>query len=313
MPFDTELIDTPFRMQPGLRRVADGETQLTPNRPDAPALNAKLAVLQAHAGQALGSAAGFDAAPALNALAAQASSEHPSAFEGDGVEWATTPLLGWSVSGGRPRGDGPAVIGACLDALPMAWRAPALLALAYAEDFAVLDAASGRIPWLAVCLPSHWAPEDKLGRHFTEIHAPVADNASLMAAAAPLMALVTGERRWQRHVWTLTAACALDTHPRRIAATPWPRETVGDALAARTWLRSERQTFIPVAGRSQAVFTIRIEVEPLTDVVRTPAIAARLHGALASMSPAVLAYRRLTDVREPLLGWLAQRAASGVA
>ena len=37
--------------------------------------------------------------------------------------------------------------------------------------------------------------------------------------------------------------------------------------------------------------------------------AQRLHDSVASMSEAVLAYRSLTDVREPLLAWLAAEAA----
>ena len=37
--------------------------------------------------------------------------------------------------------------------------------------------------------------------------------------------------------------------------------------------------------------------------------ARRLHDAIASMSPAVLQYRSLSTVRDPLLDWLARRAA----
>ena len=44
-------------------------------------------------------------------------------------------------------------------------------------------------------------------------------------------------------------------------------------------------------------------------VVSGAAKAERLHDAVASMSDAVLAYRNLTPAREPLLGWLADRAA----
>ena len=36
----------------------------------------------------------------------------------------------------------------------------------------------------------------------------------------------------------------------------------------------------------------------------------RLHAALASMSPAVLAYRNLAPVRDRLLAWLAGQARS---
>jgi hypothetical protein len=34
MPFDFSLVSAPFRMQPGLRRVAAGASQLTPSTPE---------------------------------------------------------------------------------------------------------------------------------------------------------------------------------------------------------------------------------------------------------------------------------------
>jgi dimethylamine monooxygenase subunit A len=182
MPFDFAAVSAPFRMQPGLRRLAAGAQQLTPNRLGDRALAEKLAVLAAHADQALLSVDGFDAMPALHALAAQAAAEHPNAFALIGAGHWQACHLGWSLQHGTPVGAGPAEIGDCLRALPENWRAAALLALAFAEDFAVIDGTTARIPWLAVCLPSHWAPEDKVGRHFAQVHAPVADNQTLISA-----------------------------------------------------------------------------------------------------------------------------------
>ena len=59
----------------------------------------------------------------------------------------------------------------------------------------------------------------------------------------------------------------------------------------------------------QAVFTIEVQVQRLADVLATPAHAQVLLEAIDSMSPAVLAYRHLDAVREPLLAWLASRCA----
>jgi hypothetical protein len=158
---------------------------------------------------------------------------------------------------------------------------------------------------MAVCLPSHWDPVEKVGRHFTEVHAPVADNATLLAAGAHLMSLVCEAQRWERFVWTLTPNPAYDHHPRRRAAIPWPAQ----APAACAHLRTEHQTFIPLPGPHQAVFTIHVEVQPLVRVLTRADEAQRLHDALASMSDAVLAYRGLTAARPALLHWLAARAA----
>ncbi len=309
MPFDFSAVSAPFRMQPGLRRIAPGARQLTPNAPGARALREKLGVLQHHAPQALLAAPGFDAAPALRALMRQAAAEHPDAFVWDGALAFDAARLGWSIRGDALQGDGPPEIGACLRALPPAWRLPGLLSLALAEDFAVIDGASARIPWLAVCLPSRWAPEEKVGRHFAEVHAPVADNQLLLTAADHLARLVTGADRWERFVWTLSPEPRLMQHPHHVRPAVWPPALDANALAAHTSFRTEHQTFIPLPEARQAVFTIGVESRPLTEAIDSPARARQLHDALASMSDAVLAYRGLTDPRERLLAWLASRTA----
>jgi hypothetical protein len=56
------------------------------------------------------------------------------------------------------------------------------------------------------------------------------------------------------------------------------------------------------------VFTIHVQVQPLAQALDSPARAQRLRDAVQTMSPAVLAYRGLQTVREPLLHWLAERA-----
>lgn len=182
--------------------------------------------------------------------------------------------------------------------------------LAFEEDFAVLDGASGTLPWLCVCVPSHWAPEDKLGLPFAAVHAPVADNQLLLGAARQLVQLVTGGGSWERWVWTLSPSPRYDQHPRRHARTPWPATDDAEAFAAQCFLRAERQTFFPVGGDSaQAVFTIRVLLQPLVQAVPTPAHAQRLHAALSTMSEAVLAYKNLAAARAPVLAWLERRGA----
>ena len=309
MSFDFAAVRAPFRMQPGLRRLAPGSAPLTPNRPGAPVLAEKAAVLRHHASQALVAVPGFDAAPALRALMQQAVHDQPACFGWDGAGRFEARALGWSVHGTEVVGDGPHKLGDLLRALPAGWRLPGLLCLALAEDVAVLDGDSARVPWLAVCLPSRWAPEDKVGRHFTEVHAPVADNALLITAADHLARLVTGTDRWERFVWSVSDDPRLAQHPRHTPPHAWPAALDAAALAARAHWRTEHQTFIPVPSVRQAVFTILVESRPLAEAIDSPGRARQLHDALASMSPSVLAYRGLVEARERLLAWLALRCA----
>lgn len=314
MAFDFSLVTAPFRMQPGLRRVAPDAAQLTPAQPNGRHLREKMAVLASFADQALVAAPGFDALPAFSAIAAEAARDASPAFLVAGTPASPSfraPRLGWSIEAGAPLGDGDPAIGDLLASLAPELRPAALLSLALEEDFAVIEAEGTTLPWLAVCLPSRWAPETKVGLPFAEVHGPVADNAMLVAAAASLARLVTAAERWERFVWTITAEPRLHQHPER-STTAWPAADrdapiaeQAHALAAAASLRSERQTFIPIAGAGQAVFTIRVDSVPLTQAVRCSDDAMRLHAAIASMSANVLAYRALDGARDRLLHWLA--------
>lgn len=297
-------------MQPGLRRLAEGSLQLHPNTRGSRHLLEKLQALGAPAPAALHCAPGYDPTLGLHTLAAHAAAEHPAAFGWDG-RCASAPWLGWAVQGDdlRPVVDAPdPAVGACLAQLPPAWRLAGLMSLAFAEDFALIDARSATIPWLAVALPSHWAPEHKVGRHFAQVHAPVADNALLLSAGDALARLVGGPARWERFVWTVTPRPTLNAHPALQPALLW-QPADADGTAAQAWWRTERQTFIPAADASLAVFTILVDTQPLAQAIDSAARAQRLHQAIATMSPAVLQYRGLSAVRGALLDWLARRAA----
>jgi hypothetical protein len=306
-------VQAPFRMHPGLRRLTQGSRQLHPNARTSRHLLEKLQALDRPAPSALKCMHGYDPMPGLRALARQAVAEHPAAFSWDG-DCATAHLLGWSVRGSelRPVANGPAPmaeVGACLAQLPPAWRLAGLLALAFAEDFALIDGRTAQIPWLAVALPSHWAPEQKVGLDFAQVHAPVADNAVLLAAGAALARLVSAATRWERFVWNITPRPALNAHPALPSTESWPAADAS-AVAAQAWWRTERQTFIPVPDAGVAMFTILVDTQPLAQAIDRADKAQRLHDAIASMSPAVLHYRSLGSVRDALLEWLARRAAA---
>jgi dimethylamine monooxygenase subunit A len=317
MAFDFDAaVNAPFRMQPGLQRLAPGASQLTPMVPGSRHQREKLAVLCAFADQALVCAPRFDPAPALDALCHHAAEEHPTAWTWDGTS-ATAHHLGVRVGAGgavveqvRPGvfGLGDEILRAVQAQAP-GWRMPALLSLSFEEDLAVVDAGDATVPWMAVTLPSHWAPLDKVGRHFAQIHAPVADGDLLRRAGAALTRLVCGPERWERFVWNVTDSPRLHAHPARVAPERWSHDPQASGLP-RAWFRSERQTFIPVHAIGQSVFTIHVAVRPLAEAVDTPARAAQLAAAVRSMTPEVLAYRGLGAVRDPLLEWLQARATT---
>jgi len=76
----------------------------------------------------------------------------------------------------------------------------------------------------------------------------------------------------------------------------------GRALLDRVFFRVERQTTLPLPALGRAVFFIRVMVCPLVEVLRVaPRRAAELQDALASMTDAVVTYRGMQTARAGLL------------
>jgi len=278
MPFDLQQLDVPFRMRPGLRKMACDERHLQALHSGSALSLEKQRV--ADAGQSVVCMPGFDASTAIDAIWQQANRDGIATTDRE-TEQKTEQVTP--------------------------------LALAFEQDLAVLDLASGRVPWMCVCVPSGWAPEEKIGLDLAAIHAPVADNTALATRWPQLVRLLSSGASWERHVWTISPSARYDQHPQRHTPAPWPQADDPRGFAEQCFLRSERQTFFPVHDRDgqrlpQMVFTIGVQLEPLPDVVHDAAGAVRLQQALLSMTDAVLAYKRLATARVPLLAWLSHRA-----
>ncbi|HSW05795.1 hypothetical protein [Aquabacterium sp.] len=225
---------------PALERpLAMQATHLTPTvapqRGHAGHLREKQAVFAAFAEQALVAEPGFDPWPALDTLAALAGHEHPQAFIVQGRRWSA-PWLGWTIDdsaqvvdhhGGWPE------LGPQLEALPPPWRHAALLSLAFAEDFLIIDAGTLRVRWIAAALPSGWAPEAQLGRPWHR------------AMPAEGTECISGGR---------SVSPRLHAHPLRIDTVETP---------GRRWWRSERCTCIAVPQQPQRILTLRVETQLL--------------------------------------------------
>ena len=124
--------------------------------------------------------------------------------------------------------------------------------------------------------------------------------ASDLARAAGHRRRALGALRLDDHA-PIRACTSIRARLARDAGRPTPTPTRWSRWRI---FRTERQTFIPIAGRGQAVFTIHVESSRSPTRWRARRGARALHDALASMSPAVLAYRGLAAARDRLLDWL---------
>ena len=191
--------------------------------------------------------------------------------------------------------------------LPPLLQTPAQTASALQEDFVILkhEGDTLRTEYLSVCFPSRWDPREKVGLDFAAIHAPVADSEQLRAAGPNLMTLAFMKQPMLRHVWLISPSAILDQHPDKNEA--WWTEALADPspLLPRLYFRIERQTTWPLPQFQRAVFFIRIMMCPLLDVLSIGAgRAAELAATLRSMTPAIVAYRGMTDALPRLLAEL---------
>jgi len=168
------------------------------------------------------------------------------------------------------------------------------LALEIQEDTAVVmldEQAGNRMVYLNVTMPSGWAPEEKIGRPFDVVHAPVPHFEPISAkqdAIAKLM--VNATKGAVRFAWTVTTDGALNHHPLRdlsaVHPSPLPNHPVGEPL-----LRVERQVIWGFPEHRAALFLIRTYLYPFSSL--DDATRSALASAVSGMSGASLRYKNM--------------------
>ncbi len=180
------------------------------------------------------------------------------------------------------------------------------MAMNVQEDLSVLAVHPGSgtdfLAAIHVLLPEKWNPQDKVGRDFAAVHAPVAGSGPMIATAPKLIGAVTQRGPFARFVWGVTPSGKLDHHPN----LP-PEDGLTDD-PAQFFLRAERQTLHGFPAQQGALFTIRAYLYPLRELLDTPARSAALAEGIRTMTPAQLEYKGLTRSRATLLDWLDRRA-----
>jgi len=153
----------------------------------------------------------------------------------------------------------------------------------FEEDFAIMH--KGKMEIVSVCFPSGWIPKEKLGRHLSAIHEPIADSEQLIRASDKLSDYMTKQsiKRW---VWTITTNKNLSEYP----DFKKPEVTNFENL----YFRVETQTTAPIDNLT-SLFFIKVEVIPLAEVWDI-----RILESINSMTEDVLKYKDLKKVKELL-------------
>lgn len=153
----------------------------------------------------------------------------------------------------------------------------------------------------AVCFPTGWALEEKIGCTLEEIHGVVPGlNASIGTAIHRLLGNLTPETAMLRDNWGIAATDVLDLHPRHQVPSPRPPVRL-DHL----WLRVEHQALVGLPTGAGVVFGIRIALHRLDGIAADPLLARGLGRALATMSDDIAGYKGLRPIRPELCHRLA--------
>lgn len=170
------------------------------------------------------------------------------------------------------------------------------------EDIAIVEIDSegnDRNALMSIAAPSRWAPEEKIGRSFVATHTPVPNMEKTLAVAAKLQQMLLERGPFVRFTWGISTTPALDTHP----SVTEPPYAGGDA-----WLRTERQVIRRIPEHQAFLFTIRVMVEPLSDVRKSITDASALAAALRSMDEKSRIYKSVDGHVDALCAYLFESA-----
>ncbi|MBS0662704.1 MAG: DUF3445 domain-containing protein [Verrucomicrobia bacterium] len=148
----------------------------------------------------------------------------------------------------------------------------------------------------ALCFPTGWALEEKLGHKLDFIHGVVPGlNAALAAPIHQFLSRLKPGSVFFRDNWGIVTTDELNLHPSRRVSAP-----VLPVVLERLWLRLEYQALLALPRTRGVLFGIRIGLHRLDEVARDRAAAAGLRNALATMPAEMAAYKRLDGIRSKL-------------
>ncbi|MFT5128059.1 MAG: hypothetical protein ACI8W8_001668 [Rhodothermales bacterium] len=182
------------------------------------------------------------------------------------------------------------------------------LALHWEQDFLLLlPDADGQPVFVegAVCFPSSWAPEEKLGLTVPAIHSSVPTlNERLGPRIGSFLAGIRPEKAWERMNWGVSAAAELNQHPALGLARLEPPFAL-DQL----WVRREDQLLfrLPISGA--LIFGINVTNISVSEIAADAQGRAGLRQTLETMPAEIAAYKGLSAGRPLLLDLLADHGS----
>jgi dimethylamine monooxygenase subunit A len=162
--------------------------------------------------------------------------------------------------------------------------------------------------WLAagsLAFPSRWNLKDKFRKTMDAIHAPVPFyKDELKTPTNNFFDKMPCDDIFARCNWSLHDSPSL----RQNGAKPFVEKTGINSKNAgeHLWLRVERQTLRKLKRTGAILFTIRIYIDPLKEVVKFEGVAKRLNKALSDLPPEIQAYKKNNTFSDSVQKYLDQ-------
>lgn len=177
------------------------------------------------------------------------------------------------------------------------------------EDLTIICRSADGSNWLSavhLCYPNHWSAEEKIGKDFATIHAPVAGMEKINRRGSAIAHTMITHKPMVRFAWGLSTDTRLNHHPESppgVSVEQWQGRSF-DPQHPRLYLRIERQVIWGLPEYEAALFTIRTYFRDCGVVRKDLVLRSKLCEAIESMTPESLVYKGLTESKANILQWL---------
>jgi dimethylamine monooxygenase subunit A len=165
----------------------------------------------------------------------------------------------------------------------------------------------GWLSALHLCSPSHWAPESKIGKNFSAVHAPIAGSEKMNRTAPHLVDGAIRKGPYVRFVWGFGTDDRLNHHPEAPKGRD-PLEWRGRTFQKESKhspfiLRLERQFLYGLPQLNAYFFAIHVYFIDGVEIRENEREKNLLRSALLSMSTESLEYKGLSHCLQEVIDW----------
>ena len=174
------------------------------------------------------------------------------------------------------------------------------------EDVAIVERHKQRdfISYLHLCLPNHWAAENKIGQSFIDAHLPVPEMDKINQQSSKLIDALIHRGAFERFTWGIATDNRLNHHPiapTGIEQAEWQGRNF-DSDKPELYLRIERQTTTGLPEVGAFIFNIRTYHRPVKELARDELTI--LKHAILTMPDSVKTYKGLHRQHEEICGYM---------